>query len=265
MEPDRRTNSSQLPSLCRLTVSPNKHMQRAGTHKVLGRGRSRSLLSQVLRARVLTGQRAGADVNRSATFIIACVLGVAYTFGVNAEALGNITLREVPILLSADDLSSLKGVACASTSIKDVRAWTYEDQPRKIVLADVVCAPHRDDDGHPAARYMSCKRLERPWICDKGIERSAFVLSDGRSVNIQIIDASVREVDQALTELGRHKLSNGSSALSRVAGSWTAWADRGDAGVVEFSFAPEHGTRVFLLYRTCSNTTACSYRFVQKR
>jgi hypothetical protein len=45
-------------------MSANKHMQRAGMHKVLGRGRSRVLLSQVLRARVLTGQRAGADVNR---------------------------------------------------------------------------------------------------------------------------------------------------------------------------------------------------------
>ncbi len=39
-------------------------MQRAGTHKVLGRVRSDLLLSRVLRARVLTGQRAGADVNR---------------------------------------------------------------------------------------------------------------------------------------------------------------------------------------------------------
>jgi hypothetical protein len=43
---------------------PNKHMQRAVTHKALGRGRSDVLLSQVLRARVLTGRRAGADVNR---------------------------------------------------------------------------------------------------------------------------------------------------------------------------------------------------------
>ena len=45
-------------------VSPNKHMQRAETHKVLGRGRSTSVPVPVLRARVLTGQRAGADVNR---------------------------------------------------------------------------------------------------------------------------------------------------------------------------------------------------------
>jgi hypothetical protein len=44
--------------------SPNKHMQRAGMHKVLGRGRSNVLFPQVLLARVLTGTRAGADVNR---------------------------------------------------------------------------------------------------------------------------------------------------------------------------------------------------------
>ena len=48
-------------------LSPNKHMQRAGTHKVLGRGRSGLVLERVNRARVLTGQRAGADVNRWAT------------------------------------------------------------------------------------------------------------------------------------------------------------------------------------------------------
>ena len=45
----------------------NKHMQRAGTHKVLGRGRTGAVLGQVSLARVLIGQRAGADVNRWAT------------------------------------------------------------------------------------------------------------------------------------------------------------------------------------------------------
>jgi hypothetical protein len=45
-------------------MSPNKHTQRAGMHKVLGRGRSGVLLSQVVRARVLIRRRAGADVNR---------------------------------------------------------------------------------------------------------------------------------------------------------------------------------------------------------
>ena len=54
-----------LPSSCRL--SPNKHMQRAGRHKVLGRGRSGLLLSQVPLARVLIRRRAGADVSRWAT------------------------------------------------------------------------------------------------------------------------------------------------------------------------------------------------------
>jgi hypothetical protein len=39
-------------------------MQRAETHKVLGRGRSDLLRSQVLLARVLMRRRAGADVNR---------------------------------------------------------------------------------------------------------------------------------------------------------------------------------------------------------
>lgn len=46
--------------------SHNKHMQRAGTHKVLGRGRSGVLLFQVPRARVLMRWRAGADVGRYA-------------------------------------------------------------------------------------------------------------------------------------------------------------------------------------------------------
>jgi hypothetical protein len=45
-------------------LSPNKHMQRAETHKVLGRGRSSLLPSQVPLARVLLRQRAGADVSR---------------------------------------------------------------------------------------------------------------------------------------------------------------------------------------------------------
>ncbi len=45
-------------------MTPNKHMQRAGKDKVLGRGRSGILLSKVLRARVLIRQSAGADVGR---------------------------------------------------------------------------------------------------------------------------------------------------------------------------------------------------------
>jgi hypothetical protein len=46
------------------TQPPNKHMQRAVTHKVLGRGRSSLVPVSAPRARVLTGQRAGADVGR---------------------------------------------------------------------------------------------------------------------------------------------------------------------------------------------------------
>lgn len=45
-------------------VSPNKHMQRAGMDKVLGRGRENLVPRPALRARMLIGQRAGADVGR---------------------------------------------------------------------------------------------------------------------------------------------------------------------------------------------------------
>ena len=45
-------------------LSPNKHMQRAGKHKVLGRGRVSLVPCLAPRARVLTGQPAGADVGR---------------------------------------------------------------------------------------------------------------------------------------------------------------------------------------------------------
>ena len=45
-------------------VSPNKHMQRAGRQKVLGRGRVSLVACSAPRARVLIRQRAGADVNR---------------------------------------------------------------------------------------------------------------------------------------------------------------------------------------------------------
>ena len=50
-------------------LSPNKRMLRAGMHKVLGRGRGRPVLEQVMRARVLLTQRTGADVGRSATLL----------------------------------------------------------------------------------------------------------------------------------------------------------------------------------------------------
>jgi hypothetical protein len=49
---------------CASTAAPNKHMQRAEMHKVLGRGRESLVPQSAPRARVLTGQPAGADVNR---------------------------------------------------------------------------------------------------------------------------------------------------------------------------------------------------------
>jgi len=57
--------------------SHNKHMQRAGMHKVLGRGRSDLSLSRVLLARELRPRRAGADVNRYAalTFMLLALVG----------------------------------------------------------------------------------------------------------------------------------------------------------------------------------------------
>jgi hypothetical protein len=51
-------------------MSPNKHMQRAGTHKVLGRGRQGVVHWSAPRARVLTGKPAGADVSRWATLCV---------------------------------------------------------------------------------------------------------------------------------------------------------------------------------------------------
>jgi hypothetical protein len=49
--------------------SANKHMQRAGKHNVLGRGRPNPVPRSAPRARVLTGQPAVADANRSATLV----------------------------------------------------------------------------------------------------------------------------------------------------------------------------------------------------
>jgi hypothetical protein len=44
--------------------APNKSLQRSGTHKVLGRGRPNAGNTRVLRARVLKGQRAAAELSR---------------------------------------------------------------------------------------------------------------------------------------------------------------------------------------------------------
>jgi hypothetical protein len=45
-------------------VPPSKSLQRSVDHKVLGRGRVASAPWQVARARVLTGQPAGAELSR---------------------------------------------------------------------------------------------------------------------------------------------------------------------------------------------------------
>jgi hypothetical protein len=60
-----------LKSSASQAAPPNKPMQRAGTHKVPGRGRPMSLQSQVRLARVLNRQRAVADGCRWATLPIA--------------------------------------------------------------------------------------------------------------------------------------------------------------------------------------------------
>ncbi len=44
--------------------APNKSLQRSGTHKVLGRGRPSESAHERLRARVLRGRRAAAELCR---------------------------------------------------------------------------------------------------------------------------------------------------------------------------------------------------------
>jgi hypothetical protein len=48
-------------------LSSNKTLQRSGTHKVLGRGRPSAQSTRRLRARVLKGRRAVAELCRWAT------------------------------------------------------------------------------------------------------------------------------------------------------------------------------------------------------
>ena len=45
-------------------MTPNKSLQGSGTDKVLGRGRSRSVLEQLVRARVLNRRRAAPELSR---------------------------------------------------------------------------------------------------------------------------------------------------------------------------------------------------------
>jgi hypothetical protein len=45
-------------------LSPNKSLQRSGTHKLLGRGRPSAERTRALCARVLRGRRAAAELGR---------------------------------------------------------------------------------------------------------------------------------------------------------------------------------------------------------
>ncbi len=50
---------------CNFTFgSPNKSLQRSGTHMVLGHGRPSAESTRALRARVLEGRRAAAELSR---------------------------------------------------------------------------------------------------------------------------------------------------------------------------------------------------------
>jgi hypothetical protein len=57
-----RQNVRSLKGGACLFVSPNSALQRAGTHKVLGRGRPSPARGLLPRARVLKGQRAVAEL-----------------------------------------------------------------------------------------------------------------------------------------------------------------------------------------------------------
>jgi hypothetical protein len=57
--------SSPRPRTCTpKPLSPNKSLQRSVMHKVLGRGRPSAERTRALRARVLRGRRAAAELNR---------------------------------------------------------------------------------------------------------------------------------------------------------------------------------------------------------
>jgi hypothetical protein len=55
---------SKIASIRRPAQPPNKSLQRAVTDKVLGRGRPSAERTRALRARVLKGRRAAAELNR---------------------------------------------------------------------------------------------------------------------------------------------------------------------------------------------------------
>jgi hypothetical protein len=238
-------------------------MQRAVTHKVLGRGRLGLVPRSTPRARVLIGQPAGADVGRSATFFTVCVLSLAAAICGSGDVCATTILEQNPVVLSAEDRGWLTHVACDSVVAKDASAWTGQDASK--VFADVVCAPHRSEEGHPVARYASCTKSEGAWTCEKSIERTDFSLPNGRLVSLEIIDTTVGAVDRVLTDLAARKQRKWMSALARLSGLWVVWADRRAGRTIEYSFAPEWGTRVFTLSRTCENSETCSMRLVRHR
>jgi hypothetical protein len=63
-------------------VSPNKHLLRTGTHKVLGRGRAAATPCRAARARALLAQPTGADVGRYTALRVSCLLAVVLLIGV---------------------------------------------------------------------------------------------------------------------------------------------------------------------------------------
>jgi hypothetical protein len=247
-------------------VPPNKHMQRAGTHKVLGRGRSSLLLSQVPLARVLMRRRAGADVGRSATFIRHTFIAFALWASVLERATANTVIPPlVPVELSASDRAALSAAACSPRSARTVVAWKWVETSHKV-NADVVCEPHRIDRGHAVAHYTSCDRTDDPWGCVKGVERYAFKLPGDRIANLQIIDASVEDIERVLSLLGKYTLKGGKRAIAQIEGSWQVWGATAPNGSREYSFAPaEDGTRRFTLSLKCDSNARCKDFFAQHR
>ena len=127
-------------------MPPNKCMQRAGRHRVLGRGRPSLVLWLAPRARVLTGQPAGADVGRYAALIQRWRVGrVLSVFG--AALLGLFTYGAV---LAADvrPLAELFEAAAKNTGAHGrIPLLTLAGLPPDMRLgpAAVVLAEERPD------------------------------------------------------------------------------------------------------------------------
>jgi hypothetical protein len=59
-----KLRGSKLAKRHVVQAPPNKSLQRSGTHKLLGRGRPSRERTRALRARVLRGRRAAAELSR---------------------------------------------------------------------------------------------------------------------------------------------------------------------------------------------------------